>query len=277
VSKWRPSDECLYVIADIHGQNDLLDKILKRILPLRTTGGVQDRIIFLGDYVDRHSDSHKVLDTLADLKEKYSDNVTCLVGNHELMMLEAIGVIPLQQGASKQSSLDFWTYNGGFSTVAGYVNRSGEQTDPASLTPDRIKDLVPERHIKFLTSLKSYYEHENYLFVHAGLDPMKGPEAHTMYTLAWDRSLKKLVGQLIQKGEELPWEQTVVCGHSSNGRGVPIIKDKYMMLDCGSPKRLLVVEANSMEAYMAHPDKKRLLKYELKETVKQKGIIRRSG
>ena len=69
MSKWRPATtECLYTIADIHGEADLLNKILKRILPLRKSDGIHDKIVFLGDYVDRHKDGHKVLDALIKLK-----------------------------------------------------------------------------------------------------------------------------------------------------------------------------------------------------------------
>ena len=94
MSKWRPSNlNCLYVIPDIHGAYSLLEKILKRILPLRKSDGGQDKIIFLGDYIDRHVDSHKVLDRIIELKEKYGDSVICLCGNHELMFLEGLGYI----------------------------------------------------------------------------------------------------------------------------------------------------------------------------------------
>ena len=91
MSKWRPSkNSCLYVIPDIHGAYSLLEKILKRILPLRKSGGVQDKIVFLGDFIDRHVDSHLVLDRLIELKKKYGDNVICLWVNHELKFLEGM-------------------------------------------------------------------------------------------------------------------------------------------------------------------------------------------
>jgi len=41
-----------------------------------------------------------------------------------------------------------------------------------------------------------------------------------------------------------------------------------MMLDCGSPRRLLVAELQSMQAFMAINGNARLVKYQLKKTKK---------
>lgn len=263
MSKWRPSDECLYVIPDIHGASHLLEKILKRILPLRTTGGVKDKLIFLGDYVDRHSDSHKVLDILIGLKEKYPEQVICLMGNHELMMLEALG-----KRASiyqPERSFHFWLINGGAATVNGYINKAELDVECHQLTLDRVRDLVPQEHFDFLKGLDHYHEHENYVFVHGGYDPTKKPSDFPIDVLAWDRSLVKLVELLILNEQGQPWEPVVITGHTT--RKQPIITEKFMMLDIGSPRQLLCVELNSMEAYLSRPEK-RLAKYTLKESIK---------
>ena len=88
-TKWRPNKDGdnIYTIGDIHGQLHQLKLILKSILPLRKNEGVQDRIIFLGDYVDRNKNSHLVLDLLIDLKKKYKSKLMFLKGNHEDMFM----------------------------------------------------------------------------------------------------------------------------------------------------------------------------------------------
>jgi serine/threonine protein phosphatase 1 len=270
MSKWRPSDECLYVIPDVHGANDLLEKILKRILPLRTTGGVQDQLVFLGDYIDRHVNTPQTLDRLIELKKEYPDNIHFLMGNHEMMMLEALG-----EAESKNSgSWRFWIMNGGYNTVVGYcdlVNQKSSQQkiNPHNIKPHRLRSLVPDNHINFLKSGKGYHKHGDFLFVHGGCNPAKPIEDHPQEVLIWDRSLLQVVLNLIERDMDLPWEPIYVTGHNCNSRGVPVIKDKFMMLDCGSPKRLLVVELNSNEAFMAYPNKKRLLSFDLEETSKE--------
>ena len=111
--------------------------------------------------------------------------------------------------------------------------------------------------------------------MHGGFDPAKDIKDINMETLVWDRSLRDYVLKCIDTGKELFWEKCIVAGHNSNGRGTPIVTDKYMMLDCGSPKRLLITEINSMEAFMAEPNKSKLVKFTLEETIKVPGIIRR--
>ena len=134
MSKWRPSKlNCLYVIPDVHGADDLLERVLKRILPLRKSDGGKDKIIFLGDYFDRGKDGHKVIDRLIALKKKYGDRVICLCGNHELMVLESLGYIDC---TSPSSVHDMWMKNGGLNTVLGYLERAGhgEHADPFNIT-----------------------------------------------------------------------------------------------------------------------------------------------
>ena len=80
MSKWRPSEQnCIYVIPDVHGAIDPLNKICDRILPLRKSDGGKDKLIFLGDYIDRHVDSHKVIDFCIELEKKYPHQVIFLM------------------------------------------------------------------------------------------------------------------------------------------------------------------------------------------------------
>ncbi|KKN67649.1 hypothetical protein LCGC14_0459080 [marine sediment metagenome] len=274
MSRWRPATtDCLYVIPDIHGASGLLDKILKRILPLRKSDGIQDKIVFLGDYMDRGKDGHKVLDTLIEIKKKYKENVIFLVGNHELLLFKALG------WGAPSSSFDMWFVNGGYSTVLGYIERAKQDIDPLSINPYRISDLIPEEHKKFLlNNLEAFYKIDDFVFVHGGCLPADIKKwdktlvwdktlnkfvPEDLYTLAWDRSLCRNV----MGGINPSWDEVIVTGHNvGKGNGSPIITDKFLMLDCGSPRQLLVIELNSMEAFMAYPDKKRLIKHELQET-----------
>ena len=275
MSKWRPKKlNCLYVIPDVHGAHDLLELILRRILPLRKSDGGKDKIIFLGDYIDRGKDGHKVLDRLIELKKKYGERVICLCGNHELMLLEALEYIPSD---SPSAVHNMWMNNGGLNTIAGYLERIGSTDNVFSLNRDRIKSLIPKEHIDFMMNdLDGSYEEGNFTFVHGGCEPDESPSKYEIRTLAWDRSLFRFVLALIEEERELPWEnKIVITGHNAHG-GIPIIKDKFMMLDCGSPKKLLVVEAHTRQAFMSLPGKSKLVRFDLKETVKPKGSAKPS-
>lgn len=272
MSKWRPAKQnCLYVIPDIHGALNPLQKICDRILPLRKSDGGKDRLIFLGDYIDRHVDSHKVIDFLIELEKKYSSQITFLMGNHELMLLQALNIQPGKNITLQTMShmYKMWMENGGRETIYGYKERKGLSMDGwnEDLPRSKVIDLFPKEHLEFFQRLAKSYEWQDYIFVHGGCNPQESLSGQELEVLTWDRSLLKFVQNALQAGKNvLPWEKTVVCGHSVQPNKMPVIRDNYMMLDSGSPGRLLVAEMNSKTAYMAYPDKDRLVKFPLKNT-----------
>lgn len=278
MSKWRPAPrDCIYVIPDIHGALGLLTKICDRILPLRKSDGGKDKLIFLGDYIDRHVNSHKVVDALIALEKKYGSQVVFLMGNHELMFLQAMNLQPGRDISitNRKPIFNMWMANGGAETVLGYLERAGLKENPLTYPQNRILDLFPKQHIEFFQRLVKGYEFEEYVFVHGGLNPLESVAKQDVEVLAWDRSLLNIVMKAINADVELSWDKIVVTGHNVLSHKRPIIKDKFMMLDCGSPSQLLVVELRTMEAYMAAGVKTRLVKYELKETTPMKSLIRR--
>jgi len=64
-------------IGDIHGDIKSVERILKLYPP------EENRLVFLGDYVDRGEYSKEVVDKLFNLEEKFFDNIVLLMGNHE--------------------------------------------------------------------------------------------------------------------------------------------------------------------------------------------------
>ncbi|HXV80579.1 MAG TPA: metallophosphoesterase family protein, partial [Candidatus Binatia bacterium] len=90
-----------YVIGDIHGCLDELRSLVKH-LPLEPG----DRLVFLGDYVDRGPNSKGVLNYILELQQRSDLEIICLKGNHEDMFSAYLG-LPGQHG-------DMFLYNGGF-------------------------------------------------------------------------------------------------------------------------------------------------------------------
>jgi serine/threonine protein phosphatase 1 len=256
-SKWRPSPlNCLYVIPDIHGQLDQLKCICKSILPLRKSDGGKDKLVLLGDYIDRGPKTPELIDFLIEAKKKYKDNLILLSGNHEQMLLDAIKPSPTS------NKYIFWMNNGGIQTLSSYLDRANQHLDnPFELVRSRVKDFIPKEHIDFFNSLLPYYETEDYIFVHAGCDPTAPLNKQPLEELVWDNGLFNLVKA--QSGQNLPWEKTVVTGHHGLPSGEPYISEKFMMLDCSYGKKLLCVELNSMEAFVAGRNKLALVKYDL--------------
>src|SRR5262245_50687184 len=111
----------LLAIGDIHGCSRALDALL---IAVKLTP--QDRLIFLGDYVDRGPDSRGVVERVIALSATYP--VVALRGNHEVMMLLA---------RDSSDSMRYWLAVGGREAMASY-------------SPTGSVEDVPETHWRFL-------------------------------------------------------------------------------------------------------------------------------
>ena len=175
-----------YVIGDIHGCLDELGYLIEG-LPLETC----DRLIFLGDYIDRGPDSNGVISFLLEL-ENAGYELIFLKGNHEDMFLSYLG-LGGQHG-------DMFLYNGGRATLASYGYSS-----PIPL-PDEALSVIPSGHLKFYARLATFYVMEPFLCVHAGIHPLKSLKDQTESELFWIRN------QFIYSSHTLPY--TILFGHT---------------------------------------------------------------
>lgn len=156
--------ERIFAIGDIHGCLDKLRALMEKIRPDRE----RDRIVFIGDYIDRGPDPRGVVDYVIDLRERFG-RVICLMGNHERMFLD-------YHLYGKDG--DIFLMNGGDTTLLSY----GTEQTPAGR-----RARVPEEHLRFFESLLPYYESDSYIFVHAGLRPHVPLEEQILEDLLWIR------------------------------------------------------------------------------------------
>ncbi len=124
------------VFGDIHGCAEALDALLDVIEPM-----ADDRLIMLGDYVDRGPDSRAVLQRILSLADRCQ--LVPLLGNHELMLMRAL---------ESMEQLIFWLGYGGQQTVDSYGG------DPHQ---------IPREHIDFMRSCQLHFETDTHIFVHA--------------------------------------------------------------------------------------------------------------
>lgn len=75
--------ENLAVIGDLHGDSKSLFRILSEIKYEQFLSNPLSKLVFLGDYVDRGSDSVGVMYSVCHLKGAYPDSVVLMKGNHE--------------------------------------------------------------------------------------------------------------------------------------------------------------------------------------------------
>ena len=170
------------VISDIHGEYELFDALLKKI----NYNHEEDQLILLGDYIDRGPKSKDVLNRVMDLKEK---GAIVLRGNHDEMMVHAVDDEP--------KARDRWARNKGEVTLQTY--------DP-SIDKIQIPDCDEfEKHVEFIRSLDYFYETDDYIFVHGGVEPGTPVEESDPFKLIWIREEFYL---------GYNGEKTVVFGHT---------------------------------------------------------------
>jgi serine/threonine protein phosphatase 1 len=167
-----------FAIGDIHGCRGALLQLLRQCQAY--AAGKNHRLVFIGDYIDRGPDSRSVIETLRGLAQSGSDNVICLMGNHEETLLDAIDTgDPLH-----------WFRNGGLDTLASYGVR-----DPRDL---------PAEDIAWIRSLRLSFDDGKRFFAHAGVDPDLPLDRQPKETLLWIRErfhrAKTDYGRLIVHG-----------------------------------------------------------------------------
>jgi serine/threonine protein phosphatase 1 len=167
-----------FVVGDIHGRSAQLHSLVG-LLPRDES---RDKLVFLGDLIDRGSDVPGCVKYVLELCRQNPERVICLRGNHEQMLLDFIDDVDL-----------IWV-----ETPTG-SDRTFEQY---TLTPLRIRtaadfeharssiaDKIPPDQIEFLRNLSLYHEDEYARYVHAGLENGKHPRESSPHTLLWTREL----------------------------------------------------------------------------------------
>lgn len=181
------------VIGDIHGGLKGLMQLIERAKITKN-----DKLVFLGDYVDGWSDSAQTIAYLLTLEENHE----CIFirGNHDAWCQDW-----LEEGKIDET----WYFHGGKSTIGSY---------------EQIPSYKKELHLNFFERMLDYYvDEQNRLFIHAGFSSMHGPEKeHYSSNYSWDRTLWEMaltMDQRIQKNslhypKRLLLYQEIYIGHT---------------------------------------------------------------
>ncbi len=190
-------------IGDVHGCVETLRALLENLQPTP-----DDRLVFVGDYIDRGPDSKGVIELLLDLRERF--DCTFLRGNHEALMLAYLDGTTI----NGVSGSELWSVNGGRQTLGSYADAAG-------------RVAIPAAHEAFLRETQLYADHDEFFFVHAGLLPdltiAENLQEDDQEVFLWEREHLRAA--------HLAWEKPVVCGHTP--RSEPIDRDKLLMIDTG--------------------------------------------
>jgi serine/threonine protein phosphatase 1 len=228
-------DVRIYVIGDIHGCLDLLDRTIDEITNDFAVRGGNALTVTLGDYIDRGPQSRGVIERLA--RNPFPTPYVALKGNHE-SLLESFLVDPAV-GAH-------WGRLGGLETLASFgvpvrLMMLGRNLNKAA---GALHEALTPEHTGFLASLKLSFSMGRYFFCHAGVRPGVALERQSEEDLLWIR--KEFLdstadfGKIVVHGhtpvaapEVLPNRINIDTGAFASGRLTCIVLDgaKHRFLD----------------------------------------------
>ena len=170
-----------YVVGDVHGRLELLDRLLAKIeADLKARPVRKSLLVFVGDLIDRGPHSAQVVERLRTYRQPGVRPVF-LLGNHEEVLLRILG--------GDHSLISSWLRFGGIQCLKSYgvdvtqVRSAGEAAILAA-----IRAAIPKRQVEFLNSFMDTCRFGDYLFVHAGIRPGVELEQQTQTDLRWIRA-----------------------------------------------------------------------------------------
>jgi serine/threonine protein phosphatase 1 len=167
----------LYAISDIHGCFDTFYELLIRQIDLKKS----DKLILLGDYIDRGEKSKEVVDFIIDLDRKGFD-ITPLAGNHEAMLVESY---------QNPDMLPLWYLNSGMTSLLSF----------------NIQDIadIDKKYINFFMNLRYYEMSASFIFVHAGFNDYLPDPFSDRHGMIWECRM--------QYDNPVFMEKTIIHGH----------------------------------------------------------------
>ncbi|WP_330204556.1 metallophosphoesterase family protein [Cyanobacterium sp. Dongsha4] len=163
------------VIGDVHGHYEALCSLFNHIAPTQ-----EDQVYFLGDLIDRGPESSQVVEFV--MKNDYH----CILGNHEIMLLDALG-----NGKLNHQAFQSWLQNGGNATVMSYGHK-----------------MPSPEHLDWMKSLPFFFDLGDYWLVHAGVDPRLNITQQSPDQFCWIRSEFHSTEKAYFK------DKTIIIGHT---------------------------------------------------------------
>jgi serine/threonine protein phosphatase 1 len=192
-----------FAIGDIHGCEAALSRLLDAC---NSWGGdCQRRFVFLGDYIDRGPESAAVIRRLMSWQEKCPDQVVCLRGNHEDMLLLA---------HHDSNAYMRWIRNGGLFTLRSFGVGTVED--------------IPKEVVSWLHCLPSSFDDGRRFYVHAGVDLTLALDQQRIDDLLWMREPFLTLAESTDPG------RLIVHGHTPTHTRRPDLRRYRLNLDTGA-------------------------------------------
>lgn len=210
-----PDGQRVYAVGDIHGCIKALEELTKRIVHDSQDGPETQIIVYLGDYVDRGSDSRGVVNHILNTLPKFE--VRCLRGNHDQILLDFL---------KDPSIYPAWENIGAYETFLSYGVEPPNGLDEREFAKarDHLVKALSEEHLNFFEDLLHSTEIGDYYFAHAGVRPGVPLENQRPEDLLWIRE-----AFLSSKDD---FGKIVVHGHTP--RTKPVVRRNRIGIDTGA-------------------------------------------
>lgn len=225
------------VIGDIHGGLKALQQVMDR------AGVTQDdRLVFLGDYVDGWSDAVETVNFLIELKSTHDCQL--VKGNHDELC---------ENWLLTEKDNPLWLKHGGVATMDSY---------------GKADYSIRKIHLNFYSNLQNYFlDDKNRLFIHAGFTNMHGVAYEYFPKMFyWDRTLWELALALSPKinpedkyyPKRLSHYSEIYIGHTPVtriGKDIPVNAANVWNIDTGAAFRgpLSIIDADTKEIWQSDP------------------------
>lgn len=171
----KPSLGRRIAIGDIHGCYNTFESLVVDEIQLKK----EDQLFLLGDYIDRGIRNREVLDYIIELQES-GFQIYPLMGNHEYFILRDIE----------------------FSKSSKEPHKIRDLIESKDLL--NLENQIEEKFLKFIQNLPYYYELDNFILVHAGLNfEEKNPLLDKMsmiYARNFEVDKEKIKGKILIHG-----------------------------------------------------------------------------
>lgn len=210
-----------WVIPDLHG----CEKTLIAVIEDHIQPDKEDLLYFLGDYIDRGPNPKGVLDYIMKLEEE-GYQVRPLRGNHEEYVL-------LARNSVKNQKRKFFFFKPPNRLLEEWIRHGGTYT----LNSFGVSDVmqIPEKYIAWLSKLEHFYEEDDFVIVHAGLNFKRRNPLEDTHAMLWAKAFEPAPEKIKNK--------VVIHGH------VPVSFD-FLRTTLSNPYRKFIALDNGV--YLPH-------------------------
>lgn len=234
ISEWKSAPfalegETVFAVGDVHGCSGELGALLATIARLAGESGGVRRLVYLGDLIDRGPDTIGTLRLWGEPAESRGvDIVDRVIGNHEMLMLLALGDGPFKDNARKR----WLTPTAGGDKVLAEL-QTAARAPQVPLSYELAVAALGDALMRQLLAQRSHRRVGNTVFVHGGLQG--GVDPATYLATPWSAGDRARYAW-ITKGF-LDWQSgfdgtLVVHGHTPPHKHFPLtgMADPHLFL-----------------------------------------------